>query len=135
MKNIVLFILCLFLSGCATSILNVEQQKDGSYWIVASGNSAQSARKAVEKKASEAALKAGATYKIIKSKASDKTHITPAHTETRWEDHWITGVDRQGHIRQIRTSLPVTRSVPEQKWTTYYSEIWAKFDRPVILNK
>lgn len=135
MKNIVLFILCLFLSGCATSILNVEQQKDGSYWIVASGNSAESARKAAEKKASEAALKSGATYKIIKSKASDKIHVEPSHTETRWEDRWITGVDGQGQLRQLRTTIPVTLWVPERKWTTYYSEIWAKFDRPVILNK
>ncbi len=136
MKHQFLFILCaIFLSGCATSILNVEQQKDGSYWIVASGNSAESARQAAEKKASEAALKSGATYKILKKKESDKTTVQPAHTETRWEDRWVSGVDGQGHLRQVKITEPITLYIPEEKWKTYYSEIWVKFDRSVVLKK
>jgi hypothetical protein len=125
----------LLLVSCATQVLNVEKQPDGSYWIATSSDSAKAAFEAGEKQAQEAAEKYKTSYKIIKKKPSSKVTVTPAHNETRWVDQITTATDWDGKVRTIRTSIPVTEWVPERKFTTFFSEIWVKFDRPVTFEK
>ncbi|MES2307960.1 MAG: hypothetical protein V4507_03790 [Verrucomicrobiota bacterium] len=126
----------ILLVSCSTRVLNVEKQPDGSYWISSSsGSSARSAFEAAQKQAQEIADKNKTTFKIIKKKPTSKTTVTPAHYETRWVDQLTTVTDWNGRCRTIRTTIPVSEWVPAMSYTTYYSEIWVRFNSQVTAEK